>query len=77
MKPHSEDSVYKLKQFSVCDEGSTTSRYGANVETLEDMINKFKITIINIDEENMEMEFDMIGIGPPIANAVRRILLSE
>ncbi|GFU05078.1 DNA-directed RNA polymerases I and III subunit RPAC1 [Trichonephila clavipes] len=77
MKPHSEDSVYKLKQFSVWDEGSSSSLYGANVDTLEDIINKFKVTIINIDEENMEMEFDMIGIGPPIANAIRRILLAE
>ncbi|GFS67858.1 DNA-directed RNA polymerases I and III subunit RPAC1 [Nephila pilipes] len=74
MKP---DSVYKLKQFSVWSEGSLESRYGADTESLDDMMKKFQIMIINIDEANMEMEFDMIGIGPPIANAIRRILLAE
>lgn len=33
--------------------------------------------IIHLDEENMELEFDVIGIGPPIVNAIRRILIAE
>lgn len=33
--------------------------------------------IIHVDEEEMEMEFDIIGIGAPILNAMRRILIAE
>ena len=35
----------------------------------------FSVDIIRIEEN--EMEFDMIGIDAAIANAFRRILLSE
>uniref|UniRef100_A0A2R5LKD1 DNA-directed RNA polymerases I and III subunit RPAC1 n=1 Tax=Ornithodoros turicata TaxID=34597 RepID=A0A2R5LKD1_9ACAR len=35
----------------------------------------FKVGIVYLDDERME--FDMIGLNPAIANAIRRILLSE
>lgn len=35
----------------------------------------FKISIISEDEESIV--FDMVGIDAPVANAIRRILLSE
>lgn len=43
-----------------------------NIENFE---RNFKINLIRSDE--LEMEFDMIGIDASIANAFRRILLSE
>ncbi|GBO15071.1 DNA-directed RNA polymerases I and III subunit RPAC1 [Araneus ventricosus] len=58
-------------------DGSEEANYGAKAKTVEDLMKEFKIKIMKIDEENMDMEFDMIGIGPPIANAIRRILLAE
>ncbi|XP_041969469.1 DNA-directed RNA polymerases I and III subunit RPAC1 [Aricia agestis] len=36
---------------------------------------KFRINIIRMD--NLEMEFDLIGIQPAFANAFRRLMLSE
>lgn len=35
----------------------------------------FRVEVIGLTEE--DMEFDMIGIDPAIANAFRRILISE
>ncbi|CAL1280132.1 unnamed protein product [Larinioides sclopetarius] len=77
MKPESDAKVYKLKQFSVWSDGSEEANYGAKPKTVEDLMKEFQIKIMRLDEENMDMEFDMIGIGPPIANAIRRILLAE
>ncbi|CAM8999944.1 unnamed protein product [Rhodiola kirilowii] len=37
--------------------------------------NDFKIEVIRLTDE--DMEFDMIGIDPSIANAFRRILIAE
>lgn len=36
-----------------------------------------KIRIENLNETEMTLEFDIIGIGPPIVNALRRILIAE
>ena len=52
--------------------------YGSGVDnsfSMERFARDFKIDIKSLDEE--EMVFDMIGIDPAIANAFRRILLSE
>jgi DNA-directed RNA polymerase I and III subunit RPAC1 len=50
--------------------------YGVdNSLRLEDFRKDFKVNIISIGED--EMEFDMIGIDAAIANAFRRILISE
>jgi DNA-directed RNA polymerase I and III subunit RPAC1 len=46
-----------------------------NSFSMERFKRDFKIEIQSLDEE--EMVFDMIGIDPAIANAFRRILLSE
>ncbi|KAF8773396.1 DNA-directed RNA polymerases I and III subunit RPAC1-like [Argiope bruennichi] len=77
MKTKSDPKVFKLKQFSVWSDGSEEANYGESPKTVEDLMKEFQIKIMNIDEENMDMEFDMIGTGPPIANAIRRILLAE
>ncbi|PNH12481.1 DNA-directed RNA polymerases I and III subunit RPAC1 [Tetrabaena socialis] len=41
----------------------------------EEFKNKFQIVIKKLDKE--VMEFDMIGVDPAIANALRRILIAE
>lgn len=42
---------------------------------IEKLIEKLKISITHLDDESIE--FDLIGVDPSIANALRRILLSE
>ena len=37
----------------------------------------FKVKVIDVNEKEGSMEFDMIGIDASIANAFRRILLAE
>ncbi|CAH0394160.1 unnamed protein product [Bemisia tabaci] len=44
-------------------------------ENLKDFRDKFRIDIVKYDHE--KFEFDMIGIPPAIANAVRRVLISD
>lgn len=41
----------------------------------EKFVKAFQVGIVSLDE--MNMEFDMIGLNPAIANAIRRILLAE
>ncbi len=38
-------------------------------------IQNFRIDVVSLNEE--DMEFDMIGVDPAVANAFRRILISE
>tara|TARA_B100000780_G_scaffold264668_1_gene219500 strand:+ start:327 stop:647 length:321 start_codon:yes stop_codon:yes gene_type:complete len=52
--------------------------YGSGVDnsfSMERFARDFKIDVKSLDAE--EMVFDMVGIDPAIANAFRRILLSE
>lgn len=42
---------------------------------LDKFMKNFKIEVIHLTDD--EMEFDMIGIDAAIANAFRRILISE
>lgn len=35
----------------------------------------FHVDIVSLNEE--EMEFDMVGVDPAVANALRRILIAE
>lgn len=46
-----------------------------NSVRLDNFCDDFKVEVIRLTEE--EMEFDMIGIDPALANAFRRILISE
>lgn len=43
--------------------------------SLEKFKSKLKIKVINLNE--LDMEFDIIGVDPSIPNALRRILISE
>lgn len=43
--------------------------------SLELFKKKLKISIVKCD--NDELEFDLIGVNPAIANAIRRILIAE
>lgn len=40
-------------------------------------VSKIKVNIINESEDGMALEFDLVGVEAPIANAVRRILIAE
>lgn len=42
---------------------------------LDHFCNNFRVEVVRLTEE--DMEFDMIGIDAAIANAFRRILISE
>ncbi|XP_055347116.1 DNA-directed RNA polymerases I and III subunit RPAC1-like [Paramacrobiotus metropolitanus] len=46
-------------------------------ELLESFIGNLRMEVQSITEEGMQMEFDLIGTVPSIANAVRRVLLVE
>eukprot|EP00088_Acartia_fossae_P014083 TRINITY_DN17504_c0_g1_i4.p1 TRINITY_DN17504_c0_g1~~TRINITY_DN17504_c0_g1_i4.p1 ORF type:complete len:336 (-),score=74.90 TRINITY_DN17504_c0_g1_i4:55-1062(-) len=39
--------------------------------------NELKVEIVKIEDDGMFLEFDMIGYDPSVANAVRRLLLSD
>lgn len=45
--------------------------------TLSDFKENFSINITRKSEDGNEIEFDMVGIDPPLANAFRRILIAE
>lgn len=46
-----------------------------NSVRLDSFRDNFRVEVIRLTKE--EMEFDMIGIDPALANAFRRILISE
>ncbi|MCD7459864.1 DNA-directed RNA polymerase protein, partial [Datura stramonium] len=46
-----------------------------NSVRFEQFRNNFKVEIVRLEED--ELEFDMIGIDPSLANAFRRILIAE
>lgn len=46
-----------------------------NSMRLDQFSNNFRVEVTRLTED--EMEFDMVGIDPAIANAFRRILLAE
>ncbi|KAI9561590.1 hypothetical protein GHT06_012549 [Daphnia sinensis] len=68
-----------LTEFEVLNAEATNfpgNHYGYDdTWTLEKFKKKLKINIIRID--NLEMEFDIIGVDPAVPNAFRRILLSD
>lgn len=46
-----------------------------NSVRFEQFRDNFKVEIVRLEED--ELEFDMIGIDPSLANAFRRILIAE
>ncbi|KAB2604992.1 DNA-directed RNA polymerases I and III subunit rpac1-like [Pyrus ussuriensis x Pyrus communis] len=48
---------------------------GVDNNLVDSFCDNFKVEVINLTED--EMEFDMIGIDPALANAFRRILIAE
>lgn len=65
----------KLKTESIRYSGAYAAMGVDNSLRLEEFRNKFKVEVIKLTED--DMEFDMIGIDPALANAFRRILISE
>lgn len=54
------------------DFGSDTIQWNVNTYT-----SKIKIFIVNECEDGMTLEFDVVGIEAPIANAIRRVFIAE
>uniref|UniRef100_A0A1I8EBV0 Dolichyl-phosphate beta-glucosyltransferase n=1 Tax=Wuchereria bancrofti TaxID=6293 RepID=A0A1I8EBV0_WUCBA len=54
------------------DFGSSTIQW--DVDTY---ISKIKIFIVNESKDGMVLEFDLLGVEAPIANAIRRVLIAE
>lgn len=48
-----------------------------NSFNMEKFKENFKITNVSISDDEMEAVFDVVGIDPPIANALRRIMIAE
>ncbi|VDN88662.1 unnamed protein product, partial [Brugia pahangi] len=40
-------------------------------------ISEIKIFIVNESKDGMTLEFDLVGVEAPIANAIRRMLIAE
>ncbi|KAF8093314.1 hypothetical protein N665_0384s0001 [Sinapis alba] len=62
---------------SVIYSGAYTGMGVDNSVKLENFSENFKVDVIEISKDGMELTFDMIGIDAAIANAFRRILLAE
>jgi len=71
----------QLKEFQVLNTSVPPPTYSYGGSKKYDTISKFRkelrIEIVKRLESQMELEFDMIGIDPSFANAIRRILISE
>lgn len=44
---------------------------------MKDYLKKIKVKIVDESEDKMELEFDLINVEAPIANAIRRVLIAE
>uniref|UniRef100_A0A2N9FSQ9 DNA-directed RNA polymerase RpoA/D/Rpb3-type domain-containing protein n=1 Tax=Fagus sylvatica TaxID=28930 RepID=A0A2N9FSQ9_FAGSY len=44
---------------------------------LDHFRNNFRVEVTQYSKDGLDMEFDMIGIDPALANAFRRILIAE
>lgn len=64
-----------LKTERIQSSGAYVSMGVDNSLRLDQFCNNFKVEVVRLTED--EMEFDMINIDPSIANAFRRILISE
>ncbi|XP_003386510.1 PREDICTED: DNA-directed RNA polymerases I and III subunit RPAC1-like isoform X2 [Amphimedon queenslandica] len=77
----SSKSKYILKTHFIEDSAKTAegSLSNDNEESLfwnfDKFVEKFRVDIVSLSYSSVE--FDMIGLDPPIANAIRRILLVE
>ena len=67
--------VWVLKTENIVFSGAYAAMGVDNSVRLNEFRKNFKVDIIKMTEE--DMEFDLIGIDASIANAFRRILISE
>ncbi len=72
-----DDTKITLKEFEI---QNTSSPYypgtvPGNEWSVEDFKKKCVVKIVK--KKGMELEFDLIGVDPSLANAFRRILISE
>lgn len=46
-----------------------------NSKSVKDYVDNMQVRILDMNDE--EMTFELIGVEPPIANALRRIMIAE
>ncbi|VDN53452.1 unnamed protein product, partial [Dracunculus medinensis] len=65
-----------LSFFKTCDESSDYAKdyVALNIEEYTSRIN---VVVVNESEDRLALEFDLIHIEAPVANALRRILIAE
>jgi len=71
----SSKSRLTLKEFEIVN--TSDYNFAGHFTGVKQEPTELKVQIIKIDEEGMFLEFDMIGYDPSVANAVRRLLLSD
>ncbi|KAM3717563.1 DNA-directed RNA polymerases I and III subunit [Dirofilaria immitis] len=54
------------------DFGNNAIRWDATI-----YVSKIEVFIVNESEDGMALEFDLVGVEAPIANAIRRVLIAE
>lgn len=64
-----------LKTENITYSGAYASMGVDNSVRFEEFKKNFRVEVIKLNEE--DMEFDLVGIDASIANAFRRILISE
>ncbi|VDK88262.1 unnamed protein product [Litomosoides sigmodontis] len=75
---NSEDKLV-MEAERVLNTYDTDSDFGNNTVQWDvtAYISKIKVNIINESEDGMALEFDLVGVEAPIANAIRRVLIAE
>ncbi|OVA07243.1 DNA-directed RNA polymerase [Macleaya cordata] len=73
LPPHLE--LQRTRTENIQYSGAYASMGVDNSLRLDQFCKNFRVEVVRLTED--EMEFDMIGIDPSIANAFRRILISE
>ncbi|EFO27840.2 hypothetical protein LOAG_00653 [Loa loa] len=73
------EKCLKIRRNLVGKTYDTDSDFGNNAIQWDvtTYISKIKVFIINESEDGMALEFDLVGVEAPIANAIRRIFIAE
>ncbi|VDO26558.1 unnamed protein product [Onchocerca flexuosa] len=69
----------KTRRHNYLQTYDTDSDFGKNLIQWDvtTYISKIEIFIVNESEDGMALEFDLVGVEAPIANAIRRVLIAE
>ncbi|GMY18678.1 26S rRNA (cytosine-C(5))-methyltransferase NOP2B-like isoform X2 [Fagus crenata] len=73
----SREEISKARQTLYSTLGAFASVGLDNSFRLDHFRNNFRVEVTQYSKDGLDMEFDMIGIDPALANAFRRILIAE